>query len=75
MSAVPNTVVAKSLRVLDPLPYTYVRCVGNPMKEPLTIGQFYQVMPNHKIRKDKGEVGHTLGKFEMMPANYLDMFK
>ncbi len=75
MSALPKTAVAKTLVHLDPLPYTYVRCVANPMREPLTIGQFYQVMPNHKIRKDKGEVGHTLGKFEPMPPTYLDIFK
>lgn len=70
-----KTVTGKTLSALKPLPYTYVRCVDNPLKEPVTKGQWYHVQPNNKIRNDKGEIGHSLAKFEPMPDNYLNAFK
>ena len=64
-----------TLVVLKPKDYTYVKCVENPMNEPLKIGRFYHVMPGNKIRKGDGKVGHSLAKFEPVTDAYFNAFK
>lgn len=70
-----KNVSASTLSKLRPLPLTYVRCVENPLKEDLTVGRWYQVQKDNKIRKNKGEIGHSLAKFEPMSESYLNAFK
>lgn len=66
---------AKSLSALKPVPNTYVKCMANPMREPLTLGRFYKVQEGNKIKNDKGVVGFTLAQFEPLSDSYLNAFK
>lgn len=67
--------MAKSLSALKPMPNTYVKCMANPLKEPLSLGRFYKVLEGNKIKNDLGVVGHTLGQFEPLSESYLNAFK
>lgn len=67
--------MSSTLAVLKPEVNTYVRCMENPLKQRLTIGNFYKVLPNNQIQDDLGNKVYTLAKFIPLPPSYIDAFK
>ena len=65
----------KTLIQLKPEVGEYVRCLVNPLKESLTTGRFYKVLPGNRLRDDRGSIVYTMAKFEKLPKNYLEAFK